>query len=138
MAASRITRDKMFEPLLMADPSFRSRWTDFMAEWGDEADPPLYLALSSLAEHVLKHLEARRTDKFDAIFAVVERWHTEGDAYVSEAASVGLLESLQNLSGGSDRRTVTVEPWLGPESKRWWNKLDRFWDGDRHALSPDS
>ncbi|TIS75801.1 MAG: hypothetical protein E5W94_20055 [Mesorhizobium sp.] len=109
-----------------------------MAKWSDEADPPLDLALSSLAEHVLDCLEAERTERFDAIFAVVERWHTDGDAYVSEAASIGLLESLQNLSGGSDRKTVTVERWLGPESKRWCGKLDRFGDGDRHALSADS
>jgi hypothetical protein len=138
MAASRITRDKMFEPLLVADPSFCSRWAKFTAEWGDEADPPLYLALSSLAEHLLECLEAESTERFDAIFAVVERWHTDGDAYVSEAASIGLLEALQNLSGGSDRKTATVEPWLGPESKRWWDKLDRFWEGDRHAPSSNS
>ncbi len=137
MAASRLTRDKMFEPILVADPSFNARWADFIAEWGDEADPPLYLALGSLAEHVLQCLEAERTERFDAIFAVVERWHIDGDAYVSKAATVGLLESLQNLSGGSDRKAVTVERWLGPESKRWWDKLNRFWDGDRHALSSD-
>jgi hypothetical protein len=136
MAASRITRDKMFEPLLAADPSFRSRWADFMAEWSDEAEPPLYLALSSLARHVLECLEAERTDRFGAIFSVVERWHTEGDAYVSEAATIGLLESLQILSKDSDRKTV--ERWLGPESKRWWDKLDRFWKGDHRALSIDS
>ena len=100
-------------------------------------EPPLYQALGSLAQHLLLCLEAERTERFDAIFAVVERWHVDGDAYVAEAATVGLLESLQNMSGGSDRGRATVERWLGPESKRRWDKLDRFWTGDRQALSSD-
>lgn len=135
MTAAQITRDKMFELILAADPSFRPRWTDFTEEWGDEVDAPRYLAIGSLAEHILECLYAGRTARFGMVFAVIEQWHTDGDAYVSEAASVGLLESLQNLSGGSDKKTMTVERWLGPESRRWWHKLDRFWEGDRNALS---
>jgi len=83
----------MFEPLLVADPSFQPRWTEFTTEWSDEPDLPLYLALGSLAEHILARLKVADTGGFEDIFAVVERWHTEGDAYVSEAASIGLLES---------------------------------------------
>lgn len=132
-----IQRDTMFDPLLAADPSFQPRWNEFLADWGDETDLPLYLALSSLAEHLLKRLRGKDTEGFDRIFAVVERWHTEGDAYVREAASIGFLESLQNQSGGSRGRPATVEPWLGHESKRWWQKLDRFWEGDEKALRFD-
>lgn len=127
----------MFEPLLIADPSFQPRRTEFVAEWDDEPELPLYLALSSLAHHLLGRLQTGDTAGFDAIFEVVERWHTDGDDYVREAASIGLLEDLQNLSGGSDRRAVTVEPWLRPESRRWWDKLDRYWNGDSKALSVD-
>lgn len=105
----------MFEPLLIADPSFQPRWTEFVVEWSDEADLPLYVALSSLAQHLLGRLETGDTAGFDRVFSVVERWHTSGDAYVKEAASIGFLEDLQNLSGGSDKRRVTVEPWLGPQ-----------------------
>ena len=138
MAAPTITRDTMFEPLLAADPSFQPHWNEFLAEWDDEPDLPLYLALGSLAEHLLQRLMENDTEGFDSIFAVVEDWHTNGDSYVREAASIGLLESLQNHSGGSDRRTTTVEPWLGSESKLWWDKLDRFWEGDEKALRADS
>ena len=135
MAGSRITRDGMFEPLLEADPSFRPLWNEFLAEWGDEEEPMIYIALGSLARHVLKCLEAGRTERFDAIFGVVERWHTDGDDDVRRAATVGLLEDL--LPGGRDRTTVTFEPWLGPESKRWWDKLERFWYGDGKVLSSE-
>ena len=138
MSDRLLTSTNMFEPLLAADPSFQSRWTEFLAEWGDEPDPPLYLALSSLAEHLLQRLVNNDTENFGAIFAVVERWHVEGDAYVAEAASIGFLESLQNRSGGSLRKAATVERWLGPETRRWWMKLDQFWKGDVKALEAGS
>ncbi|MFC3694752.1 DUF7674 family protein [Chenggangzhangella methanolivorans] len=125
----------MFDPIFSADPSFRPRWVAFTAEWSDEAEPPLYLALAELARHVVECLNAQRTENLDAIFAVVEPWHADGDAYVREAATIGMLESLQNLLGGDDRGGSAVEAWLGPESKRWWDKLDRFWAGNSDALS---
>ena len=134
MSDFSITRETMFEPLLTADPSFQPLWTEFVAEYDDEPELPLYVALSSLARHLLACLEAGDTAAFPRIFAVVEQWHTAGDAYVKEAASIGLLEDLQNLSGGSGVRPVTVEQWLGPESRRWWNKLERYWEGDSRAL----
>jgi hypothetical protein len=142
-----ITRSDMFEPLLVADPSFRSRWDTFLAEWSEEEETkedglPLYLALNSLAEHLIQRLGAGDSGGFDAVFDVVERWHVEGDAYVSEAASIGLLESLQNQLGGNDRRYRTrkgvrasdVERWLQPETRKWWDKLYRFWGGDDRTL----
>lgn len=127
----------MLEPLLAADPTFQPRWSEFLTEWEGEPELPLYLALSSLAQHLLARLQTGDTVGFEGIFAVVELWHTKGDAYVREAASIGLLEGLQNLSGGSGERTMTVEPWLGPESRRWWDKLDRYWEGDSKALRDD-
>ncbi|MFA6113116.1 MAG: hypothetical protein WC729_03970 [Sphingomonas sp.] len=146
-----ITRSEMFELLLVADPSFRSRWDAFLAEWSEEEETkedglPLYLAQDSLAEHLIQRLGAGDTDGFDAVFDVVERWHVEGDAYVSEAASIGLLESLQNQLGGDDRRYKTrkgvrasdFERWLRPETRKWWDKLYRFWGGDNRALRFDS
>jgi hypothetical protein len=132
-----ITRETMFEPLLAADPSFRPCWLEFLREWNGEPDPPLYLALGSLAEHLLQRLKNKDIEGFDRIFAVVEEWHTAGDVYVSEAASVGFLEAVQNLSGGNDQRVPTIEPWLGPVSRRWWDKLNRFWSGEPKALRFD-
>ncbi|MDR6955263.1 hypothetical protein J2X65_004642 [Ancylobacter sp. 3268] len=137
MPSPLITRSVMFEPLLAADPSFRPRWNEFIAEWEEEGDFPLYLALHSLAEHILERHKDGDTVRFSDIFAVVECWHTEGDDYVKEAATIGFLESLQNLSGGNDRQIATIEPWLGLETRRWWDKLDRFWDGDVVALRDD-
>lgn len=129
---SSITRLTMFDPLLEADPTFQPIWEAFLGEWGAESDAPLYLALSSLAKHMAAHLEAGRASSLDRAFEVVERWHIEGDHYVREATTVGLLESLQRI-GSSD-----FEKWMRPETMRWWKKLDAFWRGDVEALRSDT
>ncbi|MBH0239022.1 DUF7674 family protein [Methylobrevis albus] len=132
-----ITRDHMIETLLVADPSFHPHWTEFLAEWVDEPEPPIYVALGSLARHILECLEAGSSERLDAIFAVVERWHVDGDHFVREAATIGLLETLQNHTAESEVTLAAVKSRLGPESRRWWDKLDRFWQGDAHALAFD-
>lgn len=140
-----IDRSQMFAPLLEVDPSFEQRWRDFLGDYADEPELRLYIALGELADHLIQCLRRGDIDSFPGIFQTVERWHTEGDEYVSEAASIGFLESLQNQLGGNERtkncegvRASDFEPWLGPETRRWWEKLYRFWEGDPAALKFDS
>ncbi len=122
-----ITRASMFEPVLEADPSFLPIWTAFMEDWGDEPQPLNYLALSDLVGHLIGCLARGDTTRFDAVFDVVERWHIEGDAYVREAAYIGLLEDLQNTGLHQTTRPEDFLPWLRPVSRRWWDKVDAFW-----------
>lgn len=117
----------MFEPLISADPSFLPSWKSFVEEWGGEREPPLYLALSSLARHLIKQLGFGATERFGAVFDVIELWHLHGDAYVREAATVGLLEDMQNTNLHEGTQPSDFEPWLRPESERWWKKVDGFW-----------
>jgi hypothetical protein len=135
----------MFTPLLEADPSFEPRWRGFVAEYASESELPLYIALGELAQHLIERRQRGDTEGFDRVFHVVERWHTDGDSYVSEAGSIGFLESLQNLLGGNERwkdvggvRASDFEPYLGEETRRWWKKLYKFWDGDTAALRFDT
>jgi hypothetical protein len=117
----------MFPILLEADPGFHPVWNEFVAEWRDDPELPLYLALSDLARYLIKRLETGNTASFQAIFLVVERWHVEGDPYVREAASVGLIEGLQNTHLHRSTEPAAFLPWLGPESRRWWKKVEDFW-----------
>lgn len=135
MVEPPITRECMFAPLLEADESFRPRWSAFLEEWADEAELPLYIALHALDDHIQEYLDAGRTESLDAIFSVVERWHLHGDQYVRVAATVGLLEGLQNRLGEKPDKMAALERRLGPESKRWWKRLNRFWQGDTDALA---
>lgn len=121
-----IGRQDMMRLLLEADPSFAPRWAAFLTEWAGEADPPLYVALGDLARHLIRRLETGDAAGLDGVFAVVERWLADGDPFVREAATIGLLEDLQNQSLHRTTRPSDVEPWLGPESRLWWDRVARF------------
>ncbi len=132
-----ITKETMFEPMLEACPSFKPAWDAFCGKAADEDPTPYYWALGDLALHLVTQLKAGDTDGFDAVFDVVERWHVEGEHYVIEAATIGLLEGLQNVGSNHDIEPEDFVPWLRPESRKWWDKLNRFWDGDPTALAYD-
>jgi hypothetical protein len=73
-------------------------------------------------------LARRETASLPAVFAAIERLHVEGDYYVREASTVGLLESLQNPNLHENGTTPEqFRPYLGPVSARWWEKLHGFW-----------
>jgi hypothetical protein len=62
------------------------------------------------------------------INAVVARSSgVEGDAYVREAATIGLLESLQDANLHTSTSPKQLEPFLMPESLPSWRKVEQFW-----------
>lgn len=88
----------------------------------------MYLALSEYARHLIAMLERGETTLFPQIFWAIELLHLEGDQYVREAATVGLLEDMQNLNLHSKTTPEDFRKYLGPESERWWDKLIRLWE----------
>jgi hypothetical protein len=132
-----IGKNDMFDPMLAACPTFVPAWRAFLNDWEHSKEGlRYYLALDDLARHLVEQLHAGATKHFEAVFDVVERWHCEGDPYVKEAAPIGLLEGIQNISLNSGIDPRRFEFWLKPESKRWWDKLIRFWNG-KDILSHD-
>lgn len=126
-----ICKNDMFEPMLVACPAFVPAWHAFLNEWKDsDEELPYYLALGDLAHHLVEQLDAGATQNFEAVFDVIERWHRHGEPYVKEAATIGLLEGIQNVSLKRGINPRRFEFWLKPESKRWWDKLNRFWNGE--------
>ncbi len=116
--------------LVAACPEFAPQWQEFQDDWRDEPDEsPVYVPLAAFARHLIAKLERGETADLPAVFDAVERLHVEGDEFVREAATVGLLEGLQNLNLHS--RGTTPEqfrPYLGPQTARWWDKLEAFWE----------
>jgi hypothetical protein len=110
----------MMQPILEASPSFEPVWREFVAEWKDHPDGlPHYLVLSDLARHIAGLLEQDADSELRQIFHVVEAWHLDGDEYAREAATVGLLEDLQNTNVVGDDATAECLGYLGPESAHW-------------------
>jgi hypothetical protein len=128
-----VTRDQMFVPMLEACPTFMPMWEGFLASddggstVGDYAEGPLYyIALGDLSRHLVQELIEGQTAHFDAVFNVVEAWIVDGDEYVSNAAVVGLLAGLQNVSchHGVDAERFCL--WFRPETRKEWEALHVF------------
>jgi hypothetical protein len=126
-----IDRDHMFEPMLVACPSFVEAWNNccedawaFSRELGENSrELPIYGALSELASHLIEKIETGDTKKFPTVFDVIERWHIEGDAFVQLAAAVGLLETVKLADGAEEK------PWW-KEFRSWLKPVSRLsWDG---------
>src|SRR5205807_466656 len=123
-----LSKDDMIPVLLDACPSFAPAWQEFLAEWWGEDDLPLYNAFGDLARHLIGLVERGDMAELPAVFRVVGRWHLEGDLYVRTAATVGLLEGLQNLNlheHGTD--PAHFRAMLGPESLQCWDELAASW-----------
>lgn len=131
--------------MLEADPSFGDQWQAFKADFSDDPELPEYIALGELAIHMIDRMRRGDVANFDKVFEVVELWHVDGDVYVQEAATIGFLEAIQNHLGGNDQlkrqdgvRASDFETYLGPETRKWWDKLYRCWEGDAAALRSDT
>lgn len=131
-----IAREQMFQLVANAYPSFhdhlmRGMADDYLSENGDV----LYcVALGDLTRHLCSSLTQGTTEEFPATFAMIERLHLEGDPYVREAATIGFLETLRNNTARRGIQRSAIETWLRPESRKWWERLDRFWAGETNPL----
>ncbi len=123
-----IVREEMFKLILEASDGFHPIWNEFLEEWKDDDELPLYLALGDLARYISKLVFESSEEELKGILAVIERWYLEGDSYVKEAATVGVLESLQNINLVGEGVPEKVELYLLPESKQWWIKVYAFWE----------
>lgn len=121
-----IDKEEMFQLALKACPSFKPAWEEFIVEWKDERDLPLYLALGDLSRHISSLVETKQDAELKELFSVIECWHIEGSPYVKEAATIGLLEGLQ-----CESNAASIELYLLPESKKWWGKVNYFWENGK-------
>ena len=114
--------------LLLACPSFFERWEEHLLFYQEEDEQLLYLDLGEFADHLVELHKGHRVEEFPAVFQAVESLHLEGDHFVKEAATIGLLEGLQN-----EARNIGVDPeeflqYLGAQSLKWWRQLNDFWN----------
>ena len=121
-----ITAEQMMPLLLEACPSFQALWDGHLKDY---EEPLIYVALGDFARHLLALYQRRDTEVFPEVACVIERLHVEGDAYVREAATIGLLEAIQNNWTHNEVDPEKFAHYLLPESTRWWRSLNNFWSG---------
>jgi hypothetical protein len=115
------------ELLVSVCPSFAEKWEEYKASvpWGREL---VYLDISAFASHVGDLVESRSLHELPAVFTVVERFITEGEPYVREAAVVGVLEDLRDVD------EEHLLPYFGSETAKWWREMKEFFAGRRRYI----
>lgn len=113
--------------LLSACPSFARSWGEHQEEYGNAVP---YVAAGSFAQHLLELHVANERSSFTKVAAAIERLHLEGTPWVKEFATIGVLEAVQNVWGNSGVDPEEFGRYLGPESRRWWDGLNKFWRGE--------
>jgi len=126
-----LSRRDMMERLVGVCPSFGARWEEGMrGDYVDVDGTPLdYVALGGLAGHLVDLAQAGRCDEFSAVFGEVELLLLHGNDELRQAMVVGFLEGIQNHASHTTLNPDSFLKWMGPESKHWWGRLNRFWQG---------
>lgn len=120
-----IAKQEVIPILLKASPAFRKTL---------DAHPTkelLYSVLGDFAGHLLDLYKAGQYDTLKTVGIAIEELHLNGDNYVREVATIGLLEGIQNVWGNSKVDPELFKPYLLPTSVRWWDELNSFWNGER-------
>jgi hypothetical protein len=113
-----ITKEQVIPLLMEACPSYRPV---------PEDEDLLYVILGNFARHLLELQRENHTEEFPAIARVIERLHIEGDKFVREAATIGLLEGIQSVWSHTEIDPELFRPYLLPVSTKWWQSLNDFW-----------
>jgi hypothetical protein len=127
-----IERNEVEALLLNACPSFAENpdRLEWHSDWDEEADKPLYLLVADFVRHLTALNAIGKRSEFPAVFKVIEDLQTQGDHYVRELATVGLLEDVQNTNQHPEgSKPEDFLPYLLPVSKWWWEEVELFWQG---------
>ncbi|WP_411845556.1 hypothetical protein AAFN60_18135 [Roseibacillus persicicus] len=102
----------------------------------DHADLP-YLVLGDFSRFLLTIHESQNQEQIDRAVQLIEQLHTDGDSYVREAVTIGLLEGIQNTWEHAGTARKDFAEHLLPESKHWWDSLNRFWQREIPYVGAD-
>lgn len=99
------------------------------AGWSTE-EPGPYIKISLLAHYIVHSYKEGKTCEFSKIFKTLELIMQEGNNQAKELVTVGLMENLQSISTKESSLNGEVfKPWLGEESYKSWNAIEKFWQG---------
>jgi len=126
-----IIKEQIAIKLLEACPSFKEKY-----DASDSKDLD-YVIAGKFAYHLLELYKSKKLDEFSKIAQLIEELHISGDGYVKEYATIGILESIQNVWGHSETDPEKFTEFLLPVSLKYWNSLNKFWNGEIPVVGSD-
>ena len=128
------------EQLIRQLPSIGQAWQADRSERAGEPRVP-YGDMSVIARHLRHKLPARPTrnhkadtSEFPGFFEALESLFYEDHDHLRELLSVGLIESLQNITASEHGRWSRFEPWLGVRTLKAWSAIVACWEGNQEPL----
>ncbi len=92
----------------------------------DSSDSQL---MGELASCVVDSFEKGEIEEIPAAFQLVERLIANGSESDRHAATIGFLETVQNVASHRKFGCQAFEPFLGPASQKAWSELLEMWKG---------
>jgi hypothetical protein len=87
--------------------------------------------MQDLAAYIVDQFEAKRMSDVRSAFDLADNLITEGTEAELHAATIGFLETVQNVASHRKCGSAAFEEFLGPSSKDAWLELDTVWRGKR-------
>lgn len=126
-----IKKEHITTKLLEACPSFQPVYD---ASDDKELD---YIIASDFAHHLLDLYINQKQDKFPQVGQMIEALHIDGDSYVKEYATIGILEGIQNVWSNNKTDPKKFAEFLLPVSLQYWKSLNKFWAGEIPIVGRD-
>ncbi len=112
--------------LLKACPGFQPEYEEYLERFYGPDIPEesnLFVDGAQFNAYLVKAVGEGRTECFPAVFALAERLLDVGDRDVQNWVVVGLLEGLRNHLSWTSLGYDVFLPWMGPQSRVWWQRL---------------
>lgn len=113
-----------------------SEFTGFSID-ADDLDLP-YIVAGRFTKYILEAYLNNDKKTYLSGLNFIETLHLSSVHKVRELATIGYLESIQNTWPKDLLLSNIPFADFGDESKKWWVKLIRFWEGDVQALSDEN
>lgn len=119
-----ITKEQITPLILEACPSFAPV---YQAECDDDEKELTYIIGGYFADHLFKLFQKGETAEFPVVAELIEKLHINGDKYTKDFATIGILESVQNVWDRNKADSNEFYAYLLPVSQRYWQSLYDFW-----------
>jgi len=114
--------------LIAICPGFAQAWQAHLDWWEGEPAGD-YNDVGALAQWVVERIGAGELDCLPALFQDVEAILEDASDELRNLLLVGFLEDVQNVAANTGVDPDVVLPFLGPESRKGWFDLIKFWHG---------
>jgi hypothetical protein len=119
------TEGEIIPLMLKIAPGFQQRWDNYLQHWDNEP-PGIYTSIGQFAHYIVDSVDSN-APWLPEFFRLIELMVVEGNEDIQLLVTVGFLEDILTISSWRPHKGEVFLQWLGPESKKFWDKSDKLW-----------